>query len=45
MVARKLYRILVTGLKEESLGRPKHRWDDKIEMDFKKWGVDWIHLA
>jgi len=36
------------NLKETSLGRPRHRWEDNIKMDF--WevgcgGVDWIGLA
>jgi hypothetical protein len=29
-------------------GRPRHRWEDNIKMDFKGigWdGVDWIHLS
>jgi hypothetical protein len=25
------------------LGRPRHRWNDDIKMDFKKWGVGtWV---
>jgi hypothetical protein len=50
MVAkRKTYRILV-GKPEgkRPLGRPIHRWEDNIRMDFREigWGVmDWIHLA
>jgi hypothetical protein len=30
------------------LGRPKHRWDDNIKIDFQDvvWGgMDWIDLA
>ena len=30
------------------LGRPRHRWDDNIKMDFQDvlWGgMDWIDLA
>jgi hypothetical protein len=30
------------------LGRPRHRWDDNIKMDFEEvgWGgMDWIDLA
>jgi hypothetical protein len=43
------YRVLM-GRPEEKrpLGRPKHRWEDKIEMDFKDsgWGkVDCINLT
>jgi hypothetical protein len=29
-------------------GRPRHRWDDNIKMDFRETGlvgVVWIHLA
>jgi hypothetical protein len=34
--------------RREPLGRPRHRWEDNIEMDLMKigWeGVDWIHLT
>jgi hypothetical protein len=27
------------------LGRPRHRWEDNIKMDFEYKGVDWIQLA
>jgi len=30
------------------LGRPRHRWEDNINMDFQEvgcWSVDWIGLA
>jgi hypothetical protein len=30
------------------LGRPRHRWEDNIKMDFREIGfgdVDWIHWA
>jgi hypothetical protein len=30
------------------LGRPRHRWEDNIEMDLREigWGgMGWIHLA
>jgi hypothetical protein len=30
------------------LGRPRHRWEDNINMDLRETGfgnVDWIHLA
>jgi hypothetical protein len=36
------------GLKGESLGRPRHRWEDNIKMDLGEIGfgdVNWIHLA
>jgi hypothetical protein len=43
------YRILV-GRPEgrRSLGRPRRRWDDNIEMELREvgWeGVDWIDMA
>jgi hypothetical protein len=43
------YNILV-GRPEgrRSLGRPRHRWEDSIEMDLREIGfgdVDWIDLA
>jgi hypothetical protein len=34
--------------RKRPLGRPRHRWEDKIIMDVREiWldGVDWIHLA
>jgi hypothetical protein len=42
------YNILV-GKPEgrRPLGRPRHRWEDKIKMDLREIGfgdVDWIHL-
>jgi len=33
---------------KRTLGRPRHRWDDNIKMDFQGvvWrGIDWIDLA
>ena len=46
---RDVYRILV-GKREgkTSLGRPRHRWEDNIEMDLQEMGcggMDWIELA
>jgi hypothetical protein len=46
---RDVYRILV-GKREgkRPLGRPRHRWEDKIKMDFQEvgcGGMDWIELA
>jgi hypothetical protein len=46
---RSAYNILV-GKPEERilLGRPRHRWDDNINMDLGEiWfgDVDWIHLV
>jgi hypothetical protein len=35
-------------LEKTSFGRPRHRWEDNINMDLKEtgWeGVDWIHPA
>jgi hypothetical protein len=45
----KLYKVLV-GKPEgkRPLGRPRHRWEDRIRMDLKETGlgvVDWIRLA
>jgi hypothetical protein len=44
-----VYRVLV-GKPEgkRPLGRPRHRWEDNIKMDFKEVGfesMDWIKLA
>jgi len=46
---RNAYSILV-GKPEgkRSLGRPRHRWEDNIGIDFREigWeGVDWMHVA
>jgi hypothetical protein len=43
------YRALV-GKPEgrRPLGRPRHRWEDNIKMDFQEvgWGgIDWIDVA
>jgi len=42
------YRVLV-GKHEgkRPLARPRHRWNDNIEMALQKvgWGMDWIDLA
>jgi len=30
------------------LGRPRHRWDNNVEIDLQEagwWGMDWIVLA
>jgi hypothetical protein len=44
-----VYRFLVGKVEgKRPLGRPRHRWDDNIKMDFQKvgcWGMDWIELA
>jgi hypothetical protein len=46
---RKLYKVLVRKPEgKRSLGRPRHRWEDGIIMDFREiglGGVDWIRLA
>jgi hypothetical protein len=44
-----VYWVLV-GKREgkRSLGRPKHRWEDNINMDLQEvgcGGVDWIEVA
>jgi hypothetical protein len=45
---RGVYRISV-GRPEgrRPLGRPRHRWEDNINMDFQEvgWGMHWIELA
>jgi hypothetical protein len=45
----KLYKVLV-GKPEgkRPLGKPRHRWEDRIRMDLRETGlggVDWIRLA
>jgi len=33
---------------KRSLGKPRHRWEDNIKMDFQEvgcWVMDWIELA
>ena len=42
-----VYRVLVGKPEGENpLGRPRHRWEDKIKMDLQEGGwVDWIVLA
>jgi hypothetical protein len=34
--------------RQESLGRPRRRWEDNIKIDLREIGIDgmnWIHLA
>ena len=44
--SRGLYRVLVGKPKgERPIGRPRHRWEDNIKMDFQEvgcGGMDWI---
>jgi hypothetical protein len=48
---RNMYRVLVGKPEGKNLlERPRHRWEDGIEMDTKETGcggrgVEWIHLA
>jgi hypothetical protein len=44
---RGVYRVLVGKPEGESpLGRPRHRWEDKIKMDLQEVGwVEWVVLA
>jgi hypothetical protein len=44
-----VYRVLVERPENKRpLGRPRHRWEDNIEMDLREIGIDgvnWICLA
>jgi hypothetical protein len=46
---RGIYRVLVGKPKgKRPLGRPRHRWEDNIKMNFQEvgcGGMDWIGLA
>ena len=47
---RRAYRVLVEkpeGRRRRPLGRPRRRWADNIEMDFREvWGgMDWTAVA
>jgi hypothetical protein len=46
---RKVYKLLVGKLeRKRPLGRPRHKWEDRIRMDLREIGlegVDWIRLA
>jgi hypothetical protein len=46
---RGVYRILVgKPVGKRPLGRPRHRWEDNINIDLEEvgcGGVDWIDLA
>jgi len=46
---RDVYRLLVVKPEgKRPLGRPRHRWEDKIMMNFEevgRGGMDWIELA
>jgi len=46
---RGVYRVLVGNLEgKRPLGRPRHRWEDNIKMDFQEVGCEsmkWIALA
>ena len=46
---RGIYRVLLGKLEgKKSLGRPRHKWEDNINMDLQEvgcGGVDWIELA
>jgi hypothetical protein len=33
------------SLEEETLGRPRRRWKDNIEMDLKEIVWNWIHYV
>jgi hypothetical protein len=46
---RGVYRVLVRKPEgKRPLGRPRHRWEDSIKMDFREIemdGTNWIQLA
>jgi len=46
---RSVYRVLVRRPEgKRPLGRPRHRWENNIEMDLREMGIDgtnWIWLA
>jgi hypothetical protein len=46
---RKVYKVLVEKPEgKRSLGRPRRRWEDGIQMDLREvglGGVDWIRLS
>jgi hypothetical protein len=46
---RGVYRVLMrTPEGKRPLGRPRHRWEDNIKMDFKEvgcGGIYWVELA
>jgi hypothetical protein len=46
---RGVYRVLVRRPEgKRPLGRPRHRWEDNINMDLGEMGIDganWIRLA
>jgi hypothetical protein len=48
-VERGVYRVLVVRPEgKRPLGRPRHRWEDKIKLDLREIGingVNWIQLA
>jgi hypothetical protein len=43
------YRVLVRKPEgKRPLGRPRHKWEDNIKMDFQEvgwWYMDWIDLV
>jgi hypothetical protein len=42
---RKVYKVLVGKPEGKRPGRPRHRWEDEIRMDFREIGLDWIRLS
>jgi hypothetical protein len=46
---RNVYRVLMAKPEgKRPLGRPRHRWEDRIKMDFREigWGsIDCLQLA
>jgi hypothetical protein len=42
---RRVYRVLVGRPKgKRPLGRPRHRWEDNIKMDFRETGINGANL-
>jgi hypothetical protein len=39
-------KLWLGDLRERPLGRPRHRWEDKMNLQEVGWGdMDWIYLA
>jgi len=41
-------KLLSTTEGKRPLGRPRHRWEDNVTLDFipiRRWDVGWIHMV